>query len=124
VIAIVAVVVAVDYGAWYFGNFLKNDAAAEMVIAALKSDRTARSVLGDDIQFVSVTSASTVETLATGKTTSFIARVKGSTAEGAVSATVVSHDHVNKITVLILTGPDGRTYDLLHAPQAPPENSI
>ncbi len=55
-------------------------------------------------------------TVETGTTASYVAHVKGSRAEGTLEATVVTRHKVRRITILVLTGPDGRRYDLTGPP--------
>jgi hypothetical protein len=89
------------------------------VITTVNADQTARAVLGDNIEVTSVSSTSIESTIETGTTASYVAHVKGSRAEGTLEATVVTQHKVRHITILVLTGPDGRRYDLAGPPHAP-----
>ena len=95
-----------------------------MVMHGVSRDQIARSVLGDNIQITNIESASFNSDLSTGKTSTFVAHLKGSKGEGTLNVTVVTHDNQSRITVLILIGPDGRKYDLTHADPSAPSNAI
>ncbi len=123
-IAIVALVGTFGYLGWYLSSGFKNDATLTMVIGTVNGNQIARSVLGDHIEIAGLSSTSVQSTLATGTTASYVARLKGARAEGTLEATVVTHDRASHITVLLLTGPDGRRYDLTGPPQTNPQDSI
>jgi hypothetical protein len=90
----------------------------------VNSDRIARAVLGDHIEITSLSSSSVTSDTATGTHASYVAQVKGSKAEGTLAITldtVAGHTHV---TSVVLTGPDGNTYDLTTSQPTPPPGSI
>jgi hypothetical protein len=124
-IAIAAVVGGYSYLHWYLFNGFKNDSTLQVVMARVNRDALARSVLGDDIAVTSLSGTSINSQLGSGTTASYVAQVKGTKAQGTISATTVTQDHNIRITALTLTGPDGHVYDLLGGgQQAPPSDSI
>ncbi len=124
VIAIAAVVGVVSYTGWYFYSGFKNDPALHRVMDTVNGDGIARAVLGDHIQIVNIEGSSFNSDLASGKTTSYVAHLRGSKGEGTLAVTIRSHDGESRITTLILTGPTGRRYDLTHHTPAAPSDAI
>jgi hypothetical protein len=118
-IVVAAVVGTFSYLGWYLYSGFKNDTTLQMVMTTVNAEQTARSVLGDSIVVTSVSSTEINSSTETGTTASYVAHVKGSRAEGTLEATIVTHHKVRHITMLILTGPDGRRYDLTDPPHAP-----
>ena len=111
-IAITAIVGAFSYFGWYFYSGFKENPTLAMVMTVVNGDERARSVLGDNIRITALHSSSIIEDTNTGTHEAYIASVKGSKAEGSLSVSVDSTGKMKRITSLILTGPDGRSYDL------------
>ena len=121
VIAIVAIVGAMSYGGWWLYSGFRNDPTLHAVINTVNGDQIARAVLGDNIQITYLESSNIAEDLATGKHASYVAHLRGTKGEGTLAVTVDATGDRTHITSMILTGPDGRTYDLTHTqPMAPP----
>ena len=123
-IVVAMLVVGFGYMGWFVVNGFKDDATLKTVIQSVNANRTARSVLGDDIKVAGVSSVNINDTLGTGKHASYVVTVKGTKASGTLEATVdVAHGKTT-IEILVLTGPDGHRYDLSDGPQtAPPSNN-
>jgi hypothetical protein len=109
---------------WYFYSGFKNSPTLKAVVIRLNSDQVARSVLGDNIAITSLSSSNVSADLSTGKTESYVAHLKGSKAEGTLSITAETPTRGEMhITKMVLTGPDGRDYDLLNGATGPPNTS-
>ncbi len=114
-VAIVAIVGAISYTGWYFYNGFKNDPALLAVVHTLNGDGVAHTVLGDNITITHIEGSSINADINTGKTVSYVAHLKGSRGEGTLNITIVTPKGGNAHTsMLTLTGPDGRKYDLLN----------
>jgi len=118
-IVVAALVGTFSYLGWYLYSGFKNDTTLKTVMTTVNADQTARAALGDNIVVTSVSSTSINSSTETGTTASYIAHVKGSRAEGTLEATVVTQHKVRRITILVLTGPDGRRYNLTGPPHVP-----
>jgi len=106
---------------WYFYSGFKNNATLKTVVIQLNSNQVARSVLGDNIEITSLSSSNFSADMATGKSESYVAHLKGSKAEGTLSVSAETpprgQTHFTKMTLI---GPDGREYDLLNGATGPP----
>jgi len=123
-IAIVVTIGAMSYTCWWLFSGFRSDPALHLVMETVNSDRIARAVLGDNIEITSLASSSITSDTASGTHAYYVARVKGSKAEGMLAITldtVAGHTHV---TSEVLTGPDGSTYDLTTSQPTPPPGSI
>ena len=121
VIAIAAVVGAMSYGGWWLFSGFKNDPTLHTVMETVNADQIARAVLGDNIEITSLSSSSFNSDTATGTHASYVARVKGSKGEGTLAITADTLSGRTHITSIVLTGPDGSTYDLSTSrPEVPP----
>ena len=120
-IAVGVFAVAISYSGWWLTAGFRSDKTLQTVVDTLNGDRIARSVLGDNIQIATLQSSSITSDTATGTRASYVARVKGSRAEGSLAVTLESRSGQHHITSMILTGPDGSTYDLtVSRPYVPP----
>ena len=90
----------------------------------VNGDRIAHAVLGDNIEITSLASSSFNSDTTTGKHASYVARVKGSKGEGTLAITVDTVAGRNHVSSIVLTGPDGSTYDLTTSHPEPPPGSI
>jgi hypothetical protein len=120
-IAITAVIGVFSYFGWYFYSGFKENPTLHAVMSVVNGDQVARSVLGDNIQITNLEGSSFSADTRTGKRESYVAHLKGSRGEGTLSVTIETGSGLNHITSMILTGPDGRTYDLTSSqPRAGP----
>ena len=123
-IAIAVVVATMSYTGWWLFSGFRSDPALHAVMETVNTDRIARAVLGDNIEITGLASSSVTSDTTSGTHASYVARVKGSKAEGTLAITldtVSGHTHV---TSVVLTGPDGSTYDLTTSQPTPPPGSI
>ena len=120
-IALAAIIAAVSYGGWYLYSGFKNNATIIAVTLQVNANPTAVAVLGDKIMVTSLSNSSFNTTTETGTDEAYVAKVKGSKAEGTLSIKAKTPTGGTRhITELKLTGPDGRTYDLLRSEGATP----
>jgi hypothetical protein len=106
---------------WYFYSGFKNSPTLKAAVVRLNNSEVARSVLGDNITITSLSSSNVSADLATGKTETYVAHLKGSKAEGTLSLTAETPPRgQTNFTKMTLTGPDGRDYDLLNGATGPP----
>lgn len=122
-IVVLVIVGASSYLGWYFYRGFKSDPTLHLVVATLNADPKARAIIGDDAQVVSLSSTSVSSATGRATTTHYVVRVRGSRGEGTLQATIVGGRDDGRITVLILTGPDGRQLDLSN-PQKIRNNTI
>jgi hypothetical protein len=121
VIAIAAIAGAISFGGWWLYSGFRSDPTLHAVITTVNGDQTARFVLGDNIEITNLESSNISEDLATGKHASYVAHLRGTKGEGTLAVTADTTGGHTHITSMILTGPDGRNYDLTHSePMAPP----
>ena len=123
-VIIVAVVGTMSYTGWWLFSGFRNDPALHMVMARVNGDRIARAVLGDNIEITSLSSSSVISDTTTGTHASYVARVKGSKAEGTLAITLETVSGRTHVTSVVLTGPDGSTYDLTTGQTTSPPGSI
>jgi hypothetical protein len=106
---------------WYMTSGYKNNETLKAATVELNQDQTARSVLGDNIEITGLSGTHYATDLANGTSESYVAHLKGSKAEGDLAVDAETPPHGQRhFTKLILTGPDGKTYDLLHASEGTP----
>ena len=118
-IAIAAIVGMFSYFGWYFYSGYKESPTLHAVMSVVKADQTARAVLGEHIEITNLEGSSISEDLRSGRHESYIAHLRGSKGEGTLSVTVQVESEMNRITAMVLTGPDGRTYDLTSSRTSP-----
>jgi hypothetical protein len=120
-IALGVFAVAISYSGWWLTSGFKSNKTLHFVVETINSEQIARAVLGDNIRIVDLQSSSISSDTTTGTHEAFVARVQGSKAEGTLNVTVETRSGNSRITSMILTGPDGSTYDLtISRPLAPP----
>lgn len=122
-IAITAFAGAISYFGWFLNSGYKNNSTLHAVMSVVNADPIARSVLGDNIRITSLEGTGFSADTRTGKRESYAAHVQGSRGEGRLSVTVETQGGMNRITSMVLTGPDGNTYDLTSSrPHIPPDS--
>jgi hypothetical protein len=106
------VFVAISYSSWWLTSGYQGGKTLHLVVDTLNSDRIARSVLGDNIRIVDLQSSTFASDTISGSREAYIVRVQGSRAAGTLAVTVDTMSGKSRITSMLLTGPDGGTYDL------------
>lgn len=113
----------VFYSGWTIYHGLKNDHAVEIALSTVRANPTAVSVLGGDIAIEQVEGETFTSVTGSGKTVSYVMKLRGNRAEGQLH--VIFHSQAReemKIVSMILTGPDEERYNLI-SPR-PPAGSI
>lgn len=113
-----------SYGGWFLFSGFRNDPVLHGVMDTVNGDRIARAVLGDNIEITSLESSSFNSDITTGKHAAYVARVRGSKGEGTLAITVDTLSGRTHVTSIVLTGPDGSTYDLTTTGPATTPGSI
>ena len=124
VIAVAAILGAISYGGWWLYSGFKNDPTLHVVMETLNANQIARSVLGDDIAIVDLESSNFSTDTTNGTHASYVAHLRGSKGNGLLAVTVDTGARNSRITSMVLTGPDGRTYDLATPLPTVPPGSI
>lgn len=123
-VIIAALVGTMSYTGWWLFSGFRSDPALQAVMETVNNDRVARAVLGDNIEITSLTSSSVSSDTTTGTHAAYVAQVKGGKAEGTLAITLDKVSGRTHVTSLVLTGPDGATYDLTTSQTIPPPGSI
>ena len=118
-IAIAAIVGMFSYFGWYFYSGYKESPTLHAVMGVVKADQTVRAVLGEHIEITNLEGSSISEDLRSGRRESYIAHLRGSKGEGTLSVTVHIESEMSRITAMVLTGSDGRSYDLTSSRASP-----
>lgn len=115
------VAVTISYSGWWLTSGFRGGKTLHLVVETINSDQIARSVLGENIRIVDLQSSTFASDTVSGTHEAYMARVQGSRATGTLSVTVDTTANTSRITSMILTGPDGSTYDLTASrPYVPP----
>ena len=125
--ALVLVIAGVfTFGAWHFYKSFENDARVQAIMETLRHDGRAGLVLGDDIKLLELEKHTYTYASGHGGTASYVLRVVGSKGEGEVRVTLDVKDDGAKVTLMILTGKDGKPHYLVGTPPRNPmmDNSI
>jgi hypothetical protein len=126
-ILVLPVLLVSAYSAWFFYQGFRNDPTLRAVSELVRRDGTAERVLGEDIHITGVEGNAFSFMLGTGTHTAYAVGLAGSRASGTLG---IESDVVNgqaHIDSMILTGPDGARYDLMHhtiAPGSAPTTAI
>jgi len=120
------VLLAAGYGAWFFYQGYVNDPVLHGVVELVRHDGMAEMVLGENIHITGV-EGSALSYMWGGEAGSYVLDLAGSKSAGALHVSAKS-DH-GRLTVqsMILEGPAGSRYDLLHhvaQPSDSPTQSI
>ena len=123
----VPVIVVAGYDAWFLWQGFRHDPALSAVGELVRHDGMAEAVLGQHIEITGVESNEFSFVPGLGSQSDYTVTLRGSKASGTLSVDAdIEHGHV-RINSVILTGPDGDRYDLMHhtiAPTARPTTSI
>jgi hypothetical protein len=116
-------ILAGGYGAWFLWEGYKRDPVLRVVGEMVREDGMARQALGDNVTITGV--ESNYFSGMPGETSNaYEVTLEGSKGQGRLSVT--AHDGRGKpvLDSAILTGPDGRRYDLLKRRMLPRETTI
>ena len=111
-LAALPVILASGWGAWMWTSGYKRDPALRLAAELVKSDGLAQQVLGSNIRVTGVESDS-FSWMPGASKHSYDMTLEGSRAEGDLEVTAHADTAGPHLDSAILTGPDGRRYDLL-----------
>ena len=121
------VLLAAGYGAWFFYQGYLSDPVLRGVIALVRQDGMAEAALGENIHITGVEGSALSYMWGQGEAGSYVLELAGSKGDGSLHVTAHSdHGHLN-VQSMILDGPGGSHYDLLHhiaQPGSTPTDSI
>lgn len=109
-----------SYGSWFLWRGFHDTAIARAAIEMTERDRLARRVLGRPILVTGMEGSAFSFATGVGARNQFVLRLEGPRGQGRLAVTAHTEGREAKIDSLMLTGPDGQKYDLLH--HAPPPN--
>jgi hypothetical protein len=115
------------YGAWFLWQGFRDDSTLAAVAQLVRHDGMAEAVLGENIQITGVEGNAFSFAPGLGTQDAYVVTLSGSRAGGQL-AVDASTDHGRvHINSMILIGPNGDRYDLMHhtmSPAARPTDSI
>jgi hypothetical protein len=115
------VILVAGYGGWFLYQGYRHDPVLRGVVELVRRDGMAEAVLGQDIRIEGV-EGSALTYMWHSEAGTYILLLRGSKGEGALH--VAAHDQSGRLVVdsMILDGPDGGHYDLLHHTAVPGDN--
>ena len=126
-ILLLPMVLVWGYSAWFFYQGFRNDPALRAVSEMVRQDGMAAQVLGGDIHITGVEGSALSFVPGLGGHSAYQVALTGSKASGSLTVESDFAGGQAHIETMILTGPDGARYDLMHhtiAPGSAPTTSI
>jgi hypothetical protein len=108
------------FGAWHFYKGFEQDARVQAIMETVRHDARAEAVLGRNIKFMAVQTHTFAFSTGRGNTASYVLRLIGSAGEGELKVDLDLKDNGTKITLMILTGKDGKPHYLVGTPPKNP----
>ena len=108
------VVLVGGYGAWFVWQGFRHDPTLIAVGELVRRDGMAEAVLGDDIRITGVTGNAFSFVPGIGSRSAFVVSLAGSKASGTLAVQSHMENGRARIDAMILSGPDGTRYDLMH----------
>jgi hypothetical protein len=115
------------YGAWFFYTGFRESPLMRTAIEMARRDGLAQQALGPDITVTEIESNMFAFIPGIGARNRYVLQLAGSKGFGTLDVTAHAEGAQSKIDAMILTGPNGRRYDLLHdttLPGGPPDDTI
>jgi hypothetical protein len=106
--------VAGGYGAWFLQHGFRESPMMRAAIAMTERDGLAQSVLGRPITVTGVEGNAFNFSTGLGARNAYVLQLEGPRGAGTLAVTSHTESGQAKIDSMVLTGPDGRHYDLLH----------
>jgi hypothetical protein len=101
------------YSAWLLHRSLDNDSRLQTIMAIVRDDSRAATVLGRNIRIMKVESHTFAMTTGTGKTASYTLRLIGSDGKGVLKVDLDLNRGKTKVILMVLTGTDGHPHTLV-----------
>jgi hypothetical protein len=112
-------VVMWGYGAWFLYSGFRESPMMRTAIELTQHDGLAQRVLGAPIAVEGVEGNAFSFVPGVGARNAYVLRLTGSRASGTLSVNAHTEGAKAKIDAMVLTGPDGQRYDLLHHAPVP-----
>ena len=112
------------YGAWFLHTGYRRDPVLRLVGELARRDGTVQNVLGADVRITGVEGNSFAWVMGMGGRSAYAVTLEGYKGEGRLDVTAQREKGRTRLDRAILTGPDGRRYDLLGRPRPLPDNTI
>src|SRR3954468_1454488 len=108
------VILVGGYGAWFVWQGFRHDPTLIAVGELVRHDGMAQAVLGDDIRITGVAGNAFSFVPGIGSRSAMVVSLTGSKASGTLA--VESHTEGGRVRIdaMILSGPNGTRYDLMH----------
>jgi len=120
-IVVLPLIVMWGYGAWFLYSGFRTSPMMRAAIELTQKDGLAQRVLGVPITVAGVQGNAFSFVPGIGARNAYVLQLNGSKASGTLSVTAHTQGSQAKIDTMMLTGPDGRQYDLLHHAPIPAE---
>jgi hypothetical protein len=122
------VLLAAGYGAWFFTGGYARDPVLQGVVQLVRRNGMAEAVLGQNIHLTGVAGSALSYMwgghMGSDEAGSYVLLLAGSKAEGALHVTARLRQGHLTVESMILDGPHGDHYDLLHRAAQPNDNPI
>jgi hypothetical protein len=115
------------YGGWFLWQGFRHDPVLGVVSELVRHDGMAEAVLGENIKITGVEGNAFSFVSGLGTHSGYVVELEGSKARGRLALDATTRNGQVHIDSMILTGPDGDRYDLMHhimAPVAAPSTAI
>jgi hypothetical protein len=122
-IVMLPVIVSWGAGAWFLWQGFRTSPAIRTAIEMTQHDGLAQRVLGQPIVITGMEGNSFSFVAGIGARSSYVLRLEGPRGIGTLAVTSHMEAARAKIETLMLTGPDGQRYDLLHHAPVPTGNA-
>ena len=116
------VLLAAGYGGWFFYQGYTRDPVLRGVVQLVRRDGMAAAVLGRDIHITGI-EGSALSYMWGAESGSYVVLLAGSKGQGALHVTARTGGGHLTVDSMILDGPDGGHYDLLHHTTTRPANN-
>ena len=125
--AFLPVLLAAAYSGWFFYQGYRDDPVLHGVVELVRRDGMAEAALGENIHITGVEGSALSYMWGSGESGSYVVALAGSKGDGNLHVTARSDRGRLTVQSMILEGPRGSRYDLLHhiaQPGQSPTNSI
>jgi hypothetical protein len=116
------VLLAAGYGSWFFYQGYRRDPVLQAVVQLVRRDGMAQAVLGENIHVTGIEGSALSYIWGSESSGSYAVDVAGSKGRGALHITAFSRRGRLTVQSMMLDGPNGDHYDLLHHVAQPGNN--
>ena len=122
-VVMLPVIVSWGYGAWFLYRGFRESPMMRTAIEMMQQDGLAQRVMGRPITVTGVEGNSFSFATGIGARNAYVLRLEGARGAGTLAVTAHTEGAKAKLDAMILTGPDGQHYDLLHHAPVPAEGA-